>query len=305
QLGLGAGSHKFRLLYAGRELSRDDRTLQEEDVKDSVTIQAAGCRPQQPGADQTNFQTQSLPNTTALATASSAFSAPGRQENDHDSRVTSDPRAMEVDKDSNVEDGLPVTGPSEMRSALGLGLGSGDGFDGNGKVDAATRCRNNSEVPLHELESQRSLDTLFVLMESGHGIGRLVWELLMKMPTNQQLLEQLQSIGTGPSGGADEHICPLFQLLNASASRLLYSLMTVDALLSQDITPVSPDARDAAVAQGIAAAATRAKHMGSGAVSSSPVAETQGVGEVRRVDGVGCYGVDFPVEESTKEPVGE
>lgn len=43
-------------------------------------------------------------------------------------------------------------------------------------------------LPLDDLEKQATVDSLFQLMESGEQIGVLVWELLMKMPTNAALL---------------------------------------------------------------------------------------------------------------------
>lgn len=43
------------------------------------------------------------------------------------------------------------------------------------------------ELPLLELEKQSTVDTLFDLMESGHSVSVLVWDLLMKMPTNMRL----------------------------------------------------------------------------------------------------------------------
>ena len=43
------------------------------------------------------------------------------------------------------------------------------------------------ELPLLELEKQSTVDTLFELMESGQSVSVLVWDLLMKMPTNMEL----------------------------------------------------------------------------------------------------------------------
>lgn len=46
-----------------------------------------------------------------------------------------------------------------------------------------------AELPLLELEKQSTVDTLFELMESGEAISGLVWDLLMRMPTNMCLLQ--------------------------------------------------------------------------------------------------------------------
>lgn len=43
------------------------------------------------------------------------------------------------------------------------------------------------ELPLLELEKQSTVDTLFELMESGQSVSVVVWDLLMKMPTNMSL----------------------------------------------------------------------------------------------------------------------
>lgn len=57
---------------------------------------------------------------------------------------------------------------------------------GEGEVGVRVRP-GPPELPLLELEKQSTVDTLFELMESGQSVSVLVWDLLMKMPTNMRL----------------------------------------------------------------------------------------------------------------------
>lgn len=70
--------------------------------------------------------------------------------------------------------------PKELRS---VGVASN-----NKRVVGGVKLRTAPpELPLLELEKPSTVDTLFELMESGHNASVLVWDLLMKMPTNMSL----------------------------------------------------------------------------------------------------------------------
>ena len=80
----------------------------------------------------------------------------------------------------DVKDPL-AKAPQELRS---VGVAGNKGVVGGGGVKLRTAP---PELPLLELEKPSTVDTLFELMESGHNASVLVWDLLMKMPTNMSL----------------------------------------------------------------------------------------------------------------------
>lgn len=97
------------------------------------------------------------------------------------SAVSSTDEDMAVHSSSSRRGGVTVTELAPMEDDLG---------DEEEAVSALTPAGPaEAELPLLELEKQSTVDTLFELMESGQSIGVLVWDLLMKMPTNMCLLQ--------------------------------------------------------------------------------------------------------------------
>ncbi|CAN0231774.1 unnamed protein product, partial [Ectocarpus sp. 8 AP-2014] len=136
-----------------------------------------------------------------------------------------------------------ASSPIEEISSAGVVAGNGGG---SVVIEGCMKTTPPSELPLLELEKQSTVDTLFELMESGQSVSVLVWDLLMKMPTNMRLFNGFLSIGltTGPTIARQGHAAataaveggPLSLLQDASSSRLLYSLMIVEHLLSRDMS---------------------------------------------------------------------
>lgn len=77
-----------------------------------------------------------------------------------------------------------ASSPVEEISSAGVVASNGDG---SVVVEGCMKATPPSELPLLELEKQSTVDTLFELMESGQSVSVLVWDLLMKMPTNMRL----------------------------------------------------------------------------------------------------------------------
>lgn len=77
-----------------------------------------------------------------------------------------------------------ASSPVEEISSAGVVAGNGGG---SVVVEGCMKDTPPSELPLLELEKQSTVDTLFELMESGQSVSVLVWDLLMKMPTNMRL----------------------------------------------------------------------------------------------------------------------
>lgn len=94
------------------------------------------------------------------------------------------PTASSVFSGGVVTEGMGAgSSPSENARAGAVGRGPSEIGVGR-KVNAKVAP---PELPLLELEKQSTVDTLFELMESGQSVSVLVWDLLMKMPTNMSL----------------------------------------------------------------------------------------------------------------------
>lgn len=94
------------------------------------------------------------------------------------------PTASSVFSGGIVTEGMGAgSSPSENPRASAVGRGPSE-IGVAPKVNAKVAP---PELPLLELEKQSTVDTLFELMESGQSVSVLVWDLLMKMPTNMSL----------------------------------------------------------------------------------------------------------------------
>lgn len=100
-------------------------------------------------------------------------------------------------------------------------------------------------LPSAILSQQQYFHQLFDLLTFNESIGKRVWDLLMLLPTNNQMLEELSDLTThassaqnGTPNGAETTVKWDDLLDSTSTFKLLYSLQIVDSLLIPNITYV-------------------------------------------------------------------
>jgi hypothetical protein len=103
-----------------------------------------------------------------------------------------------------------------------------------------------ANLPSTILSQQQYFHQLFDLLTFNETIGKKVWDLLMLLPTNRQMLEELSELSTHPapysatnSNGVEGGAVRWEEILDPSSTfKLLYSLQIVDSLLLPNMTYV-------------------------------------------------------------------
>ena len=104
-----------------------------------------------------------------------------------------------------------------------------------------------ANLPSTVLSQQQYFHQLFDLLTFNETIGKKVWDLLMLLPTNRQMLEELSELSTHPAtpygttNGVEAAVVKWEEILDPSSTfKLLYSLQIVDSLLLPNMTYVCP-----------------------------------------------------------------
>lgn len=103
-----------------------------------------------------------------------------------------------------------------------------------------------NNLPSTILSQQQYFHQLFDLLTFNETIGKKVWDLLMLLPTNRHMLEELSELSTHPAapygtanGTVEGGAVKWEEILDPSSTfKLLYSLQIVDSLLLPNMTYV-------------------------------------------------------------------